>query len=340
MADKRITELPAATVVSAGKQLAMDDLITERVTIQQLVDYFLTQIEFPTGGSPDAYALGVKYLSAAQLYCSAQIMRAAGTIANIRAFLRVDSGVQLDSMASATNWAATNADGANLAAITTDYVEGGSCLSIDKTGTAAASAGMKRVNIASTNLTDKKVRVTVKIPAIASGTLSSVRVWVASGGALTAYKYWDKTTDVAGSTLVAGSGGKYTIEIDPGAAGDGSGGSYDKTATTSVAVELVLSSTSATFSGFLVDHVVYTPGAAELNVNVMKRNVAGGDVLLYSTGDSYTFPGLRAGLIVTKDTNLQNATVAKDDVLYLDIPTSGSYYGQDLSVIVEMAPEE
>ena len=286
-------------------------------------------------GSTDAYVFGDLFLYNQKLKISDHIVKSSGSINNIRAYLFADNGVQFDNMSSATNWAASNADGANLAVNTAWYIEGGSSLKIDKAGTTTSSGGMQRVNLTSADLTGKKVRVTVNIPTIASGTLSNIRIWLASGGTFGNTKYWDFTTDVAGHTLSANNN-QYTIEVDPALAQSGSAGAYNILLTNSIRVEIITSVNSATFTGFSVDHIVYLPDVIDLNVNLYKIST-NGTLLIKKSGDSYTLPSLRGGLVTTKSTPIDNATLTKNDVLYVDITTASTNYGgYNLVIIVEM----
>lgn len=88
---KRITDLPQATEITAGKQLPVDDLITERATVQQIADFVLDQVpEIP--GQIDVYNFYVKYPSAdAAGTIQQQLIYASGSITKIRAILGTDA---------------------------------------------------------------------------------------------------------------------------------------------------------------------------------------------------------------------------------------------------------
>lgn len=288
------------------------------------------------GGGVNAYSFFDKYIYNAKRFFIHQLVTTGTTVtvAQLQAYLGVDAGYQLDSMSSATNWAGSNVD-SSVSVTTSDYFEGGSALSVNKSGTTTSSGGCQRVNFTNTNLTGKKLRVSLVVPTISSGTLSFVRVWVGSGGGFTNFKYWDVTTDVSGATIIAG-GNRYIVEVDPAAAGP-SGGSFEIEQFNSLRVELILSASSATFTGLIVDHVIYTPDTAVLNVDVYKRKASDGKLYkIKQNADTYSFPALTAGAKITKSTSLDNATLDNGDLLILDVPTSSSYGGQDLFVMVKL----
>lgn len=88
---KRITDLPQATTITAGKQLPIDDLITERATVQQIADYILDQVpEIPV--EVDVYNFYVKYpyVNITDVI-QQQMIGFAGNITEIKAKLGTDA---------------------------------------------------------------------------------------------------------------------------------------------------------------------------------------------------------------------------------------------------------
>lgn len=320
---------------SVSDALATSKFVGVAKTTTTMFNDFITGGGSASSAGSETYVFSDKYLYAPKRFDQFHIVKSAGTIKQLKAYLNVDAGYQFDNMASTTSWAASNADGANLAVDSTNFFEGVSCLTVDKTGTSTTSTGIQRVNFSATNLTGKKVRVAVYVPTISAGTFGQVRIWLGSGGGFTNYKYWDFTTDVDGRTITPAAGW-YIVEVDTASSPTSSGGTYDNTNFNSLRAEVIVSDAAATFTGFKVDHVIYTPGSAALNINVYRRTSAG-DELIKQNADTYSFGGLTAGEITTKATSLDNPEIQEGDLLFFEIVnTADNYGGQDLTIMVEL----
>jgi hypothetical protein len=292
------------------------------------------------GGGISAYQFYDKYIYNAKRNAVHQGVTAGTpvTVGEIRAYLGVDAGTQVDSMSSLTGWSGSNGDSA-VTLYTADYFEGGACLSVSKSTNANASAGLQKTTFTATNLTNQKLRVSVKLPPVTGvGTFTGIRVTLGNAG-FASNGIWNMSFDVGGKAMVANDN-KYIVElscntpdIDSGYAGGGA-----ILSTTCIKVEMLLSSTNSLVSNFLVDHiVVYPESAPPLNVNILKRDYATGEwFTIKQTADSYSFPGLTGGQMIILNTALENNILNDNDVLFIDIPTSGSYGGQDLFVMVKL----
>ena len=288
------------------------------------------------GGGIKAYQFYDKYLYNAKRNAVHQGVTTGTTVtvAELRAYLGVDAGYQIDSMSSTTGWSGSNGDSA-LALYTADYFEGGACIAVTKATNSFSSAGLEKTTFPATNLGGKKIRLSVKIPPVTGGSYTFTGVRVTLGDtAFAANGIWNITLDVGGQTLVANDN-KYVLEID--ADSPDISNSYSSAAVTCARIEMLVSNPNGLFANFLVDHLIYTPDTVELNVNVLVRKVSDGQwYLIKQTGDSYSFPSLTAGQMIIKNVAIENASLEDNDVLFIDIPDSSSYGGQDLFVMVKL----
>jgi hypothetical protein len=89
MVNKRITDLPQASTITGGKSLAIDDLVTEKASVQQIANFTLDQLPEEL---PDIYNFYIKYPYADdEGTIQEQLIANDGTITKISAILGTDA---------------------------------------------------------------------------------------------------------------------------------------------------------------------------------------------------------------------------------------------------------
>lgn len=265
------------------------------------------------------YEFFAKYLYAPQWNATQAIIKGNNTIQEIRAFLEIDAGNQIDGMGDVTSWSSPNS-GVNIAVDSNVWVEGGSSVTFDKT------TGNILCTISKTystfDMTGQKFRMYAQVPDITK----VANLWIKLATDATNYKIWTLTTDVKGDSLAQ----KWQLfEVDP-AVGGSEVGTFDITDITIVEIGVETNLANDVFTGLKFDHLVRVQDTVPLNINVYINNVA-----LLSGADSYTFPDLRAGQVVTKSPTFNIPSVAANDIVHVGVETTGTYNGENVTLYLK-----
>jgi hypothetical protein len=258
------------------------------------------------GGGVSGYQVFVKYPYYPSETLGQIIAQGAMTISKLSAYIENFPGDVLSDCSDTSDWTASG-DASNISLETTNFKEGGSCISFDKSATTSVNAIM---SISATpDLTTKDtISAWLYIPDITN--ISKVRFKALVDASN--YYYFDNLDTV----LQSGWNIIFT--------GDGDTvGSPTLTGITSLEIVVEFDSTANTLTGILVDHIVhYDPGTPE--VSVYKNDLLVG-----------TFDLDYAGIVYSKTTGLTNTSVVEGDILSVKMTdNSSNYQGQNMSVTV------
>lgn len=270
------------------------------------------------GGGAGGYEAFIKYPYAPSGTLAQFIVTSGQTVSEISAYLECGAGVQDNDCSATTNW--TEVDGANLAVETTDFKEGGACLTFDKSGSNVLGY-IENSSITTFDGTSSTVFVWVKLPSITD----VVNIQVRAGQDNTHYFYKENTVQTNGDAFIAGWN---LVQVQPGV--DSNFGSATATGIGYLAVGVATTNSTDTLTGVLVDHFMHGPDTDTLDVNLYVNGL-----LLKQAADTYSFGAIYPGTTILNSTSLENTALEIGDVISVKIINTSTYPGQGLTVGVK-----